>query len=140
MPEKVKATQPCLTLYNPMDYTVHGIFQARIQKWVAFPFSTQGSNPHLLHYMQIVCHLGSIKYVHNAVKLLFRTFSTCKYESLSPYPLITTVLLSVSMNLFSAFFPKYSFLNPLSCFCAIWANHAFKEKRTIHNFHRGFVK
>ena len=23
----------------PMDYTVHGIFQARILEWVAFPFS-----------------------------------------------------------------------------------------------------
>ena len=27
---KVKATQSCLTLCNPMDYTVHGILQARI--------------------------------------------------------------------------------------------------------------
>ena len=32
----------------PMDYTVHGILQARILKWVAFPFSifpTQGRSP-----------------------------------------------------------------------------------------------
>ena len=35
----VKITQSCLTLCNPMDYTVHGILQARILKWVAFPFS-----------------------------------------------------------------------------------------------------
>ena len=28
----------CLTLCNPMDYTVHGILQARLLKWVAFPF------------------------------------------------------------------------------------------------------
>ena len=27
---KVKVTQLCLTLYNPMDYTDHGILQARI--------------------------------------------------------------------------------------------------------------
>ena len=26
------------TLCDPMDYTVHGILQARILKWVAFPF------------------------------------------------------------------------------------------------------
>ena len=26
---KVKVAQLCLTLYNPMDYTVHGILQAR---------------------------------------------------------------------------------------------------------------
>ena len=28
--KKVKAAQLCLTLCNPMDYTVHGILQARI--------------------------------------------------------------------------------------------------------------
>ena len=27
------------TLCDPVDYTVHGILQARILKWVAFPFS-----------------------------------------------------------------------------------------------------
>ena len=36
---EVKATQLCLTLCNPIDYTVHGILQARILEWVAFPFS-----------------------------------------------------------------------------------------------------
>ena len=36
---KVKVAQPCLTLCNPMDYTVHGILQARILEWVAIPFS-----------------------------------------------------------------------------------------------------
>ena len=36
---KVKVAQSCLTLFNPMDYTVHGIIQARILEWVAFPFS-----------------------------------------------------------------------------------------------------
>ena len=33
------------TLCDPMDYTVHGILQAKIQKWVAFPFSRGSSQP-----------------------------------------------------------------------------------------------
>ena len=42
-------TQSCLTLCDPMDYSpqgssVHGILQARILEWVAFPFS-RGSSP-----------------------------------------------------------------------------------------------
>ena len=37
---KVKVTQLCLTLCNPMDYTVHGILQAGILERVTFPFST----------------------------------------------------------------------------------------------------
>ena len=40
---KVKVTQSCPTLYDPMDYTVLGILQARILEWVAFP-STRGSS------------------------------------------------------------------------------------------------
>ena len=42
---KMKITQSCLILYNPMDYTVHGILQARILEWVAFPFSRGSSQP-----------------------------------------------------------------------------------------------
>ena len=42
---KVKVTQLCPTLCDPMDYTVHGIVQARILEWVAFPFSRGPSQP-----------------------------------------------------------------------------------------------
>ena len=42
---KVKVTQSCLTVWDPMDYTVHGILQARILEWVAFPFSRGSSQP-----------------------------------------------------------------------------------------------
>ena len=33
---KVKVAQSCLTLWDPVDYTVHGILQARLLEWVAF--------------------------------------------------------------------------------------------------------
>ena len=36
-PLKVKVAQSCLALCHPMDYTVHGILQARILEWAAFP-------------------------------------------------------------------------------------------------------
>ena len=42
---KVKVTQLCLTLCDPMDYTVHGILQVRVLDWVAFPFSRGSSQP-----------------------------------------------------------------------------------------------
>ena len=46
----VKITQSYLTLCDPMDYTLHGILQARILERVAFPFSrdlpsSRDSNP-----------------------------------------------------------------------------------------------
>ena len=40
---KVKVSQSCPTLCNPMGYAVHGILQARILRWVAFPFSRGSS-------------------------------------------------------------------------------------------------
>ena len=40
---KVKVTQSCPTLCDPMDYIVHGILQARILEWVAFTFSRGSS-------------------------------------------------------------------------------------------------
>ena len=42
---EVKATQSCPTLWEPMDYRVHGILQARILEWAAFPFSRESSQP-----------------------------------------------------------------------------------------------
>ena len=42
---KVKVAQLCLTLCDPMDYIVHGILQARIPEWVAYPFSSRSSTP-----------------------------------------------------------------------------------------------
>ena len=61
---EVKFAQLCLTLCEPMDYTVHGILQARMLEWVARGsspgdlllqgiFPTQGSNLGLLHRRKI---------------------------------------------------------------------------------------
>ena len=41
----VKVAQSCLSLCDSMVYTVHGILQARILEWVAFPFSRGSSQP-----------------------------------------------------------------------------------------------
>ena len=50
MKVKVLVAQSCLTLCDPMDCSppgssVHGIFQARILKWIAIPFSKGSSQP-----------------------------------------------------------------------------------------------
>ena len=59
---KMKVTQSCPTLCDPMDYTVHGILQARILECIAVPFqgifSTQGSNPGLSHCRWILYQLS----------------------------------------------------------------------------------
>ena len=59
----VKVTQSRLILCHPMEYTVHGILQARILEWVPYPFSreiflTQESNRGLLHCRWILYQLS----------------------------------------------------------------------------------
>ena len=41
----MKVTQSCPTLCGPMDYTAHGILQARVLEWAAFPFSGGSCQP-----------------------------------------------------------------------------------------------
>ena len=48
--------QLCPTLYELMDYTIHGILQARILEWVAIPFSRGSSGPR--DYIQVFCVAG----------------------------------------------------------------------------------
>ena len=64
MKVKVKVAQSCPTLFDPMDYTVHGILQARIQEWVSHSllpgiFPVQGLNPGLLHCRQLIYQLSN---------------------------------------------------------------------------------
>ena len=53
---EVKVAQSCPTLCDPMFYTVHGILQARILEWVAFPFSRGFSQPR--DQTQVSCIAG----------------------------------------------------------------------------------
>ena len=53
---KVEATQLCLTLCDPIVYKVHGILQAIILEWVAFPFSRGSSQPR--DWTQVSCIAG----------------------------------------------------------------------------------
>ena len=67
---KVKVTQSCLTLCDPMDYTVHGILQARILERVAFHFSRGSSQPR--YGNQVSCITG--RFLNNLVEILFKYF------------------------------------------------------------------
>ena len=92
-----KQLQPCLTLCDPMDHSlpgssVHRILQARIQEWVAMPFSWKPSQPRdWTHVSYVYCtgkqhlyqehHLGHItnkEWVHSV--LYFQTPCVCVYS------------------------------------------------------------
>ena len=80
MKTKVKITQSCPTLCDPMDYTVHEILQTRILEWVTVPFSGNLPNPGLSHCRQIIyqlIHQGSPRILEWVVSL---------FSSGSPWP------------------------------------------------------
>ena len=52
---KVKVSQLCPTLCNPMDYIVCGILQARILEWIAFLFSRGSSQPRDQTQVSSIC-------------------------------------------------------------------------------------
>ena len=63
---EVKVAQSCPALCNPMDYTAHGILEARILEWVsriagspaALPAEPQGS-PRILEWVAYPFSRGS---------------------------------------------------------------------------------
>ena len=86
---EVKVTQWSLTLCDPMDYTVHGILQARILEWVAVPFS-RGYFLYGNCYFLVVCIF---------VNLWLKTH----FQKLPIYTLFCPIL---HYTLLSGFFPK----------------------------------
>ena len=87
----VLVSQLCLTLCDPTDcslsgFSVHGIFLARILKWVCHSllqgiFPTWGLNPGLLHCRQILYHMSyreaRIQFLLLAPKAHFSLFWCC---------------------------------------------------------------
>ena len=85
-----EVAQSCPTLCDPMDCSlpgssVHGISQARIQKWVAISFSRRSSQPrdctwvsHIVgrHFYRLH-HQGSLE--HTRVILIFNPLKQYKY-------------------------------------------------------------
>ena len=80
---KVEGAQSCLTLCDPMDYTVYGILQPRILEWVAFP-SSRGSSqlrsnagfPHCRQILYQLNHREAQEYESGSLFLLQGIFPT----------------------------------------------------------------
>ena len=53
---KVKVSQLCLTVCDPMDHTVHGVLQARTPEWVVVSFCRGSSQPR--DHTQVSWHAG----------------------------------------------------------------------------------
>ena len=92
----MKVTQSCLTLCDPMDYTVHEILQVRILAWVAFPHSRGSSQPRDLLHCRWLFTNWAIREAHLIV---------CEVKSLSRVRLfVTPWTVAYQAPLFMGFF------------------------------------
>ena len=81
----MKVVQSCLTLFDPMDYTVHGIILAIILEWVAYPFSSVSSWPR--NQTEVSCITGGFftnGAILNTCRKSFQENSSCVYDKNSP--------------------------------------------------------
>ena len=93
---KMKVTQLYLTLCNLMDYTVHGILQARILEWVAVPFSRESSQPK--DQTQVFCTVGGFFTVCATREA---TFSNISYDSNKSDVLNVICFITISLLTYS---------------------------------------
>ena len=81
--QRNKVAQLCPTLCDPMDYTVHGILQARILEWVAFPFSRGSSQPKNRTVINAI-DINSVSLAKENVFLVFLQFLILSVDSQNP--------------------------------------------------------
>ena len=95
--QSVKVSQSCPTLCDPMDYSVHGILQARILACSLLQgiFPTEGSNlsPHCKRILYQLSHIYSVKYiclktslVRSVLGPIFVNLATYSLEAFHPEP------------------------------------------------------
>ena len=81
--KKVQVAQSCLCLCNPMNYTVHGILQARILEWVAYPFSRGFSRPR--NWTRVSCIAGGF-FTNWATREAHGLYSSAIFWKGNPWP------------------------------------------------------
>ena len=103
----LKVAQSCLTLCNPMVYTVHGILQARSGvgslSLLQGIFLTQGSNPGLLQSRQIETQgKPEFNYYHHLLLAMsswakcLAPLNVCKVSILASAPLLPGTVVTIA--------------------------------------------
>ena len=106
---KVLVTESCMTLCEPMDYSlpgssVHGILQARILNWVAMFFSSGSSWPRNQNFISCIsCIAGRFFTVHSAYETRKIFFASAIKNTLSPnnFQVYNTVISTIILNVFT---------------------------------------
>ena len=112
---KVKVVH-CLTLCSPMSYTTHGILQARILEWVAFPFSRGCSQSR--NRTQVSCIAG--RFCTNCAT---REGPVCSDScALSQWP-PNHLILCLPLLLLPSVFPSFRVFSSESAFHIRWPKY-----------------
>ena len=96
---KVKVTQLCPTLCDPVDYTAHGILQARILEWVTFLFSRGSSQPR--DQTQVSFIAGGLYQLSHKESPRIPEWVACPFSRGSSWPRNRTVVYYIAGGFFT---------------------------------------
>ena len=110
---KVKVAQSCPTLCDTMVFTVHGILQAGIGEWVAFPFSRGSSQlREQTQVFHIACRFFTNWAIREALRMWISTPLKSHREILHPpFGLSWCLLLNVHFKNLWEFLKKKTLFN-----------------------------
>ena len=125
---KVKVAQSCLILCGPIDHAVHGILQARIMEWVAFPFSRGSSQPR--DRTQVCCIAGGfftncvireahIFFIHSSVDEHLACFHILAIVNKAIVNIGVHVSFHISVSVFFGWIPRRR-ITELALFEFVW--------------------
>ena len=83
MKSESEVAQSCLTLRDPMDWSlpgssIHGIFQGRVLEWVAISFSMHYMVYHNFYHYSISGYLECLQYFSGATNIEMNKFQRIK--------------------------------------------------------------
>ena len=145
---EMKVVQLCLTLCDPMEYTVHGILQARILEWVAFLFSRVSSQPRdrtqvshiagrpFTSWATLVC-MAAINPNHssraklpNIATVLLMLPTMCSHHSYTSGMLLTLIT-KVNIILFHSLLYILQLMKMSACIL-FWVFHLNRNLKALH--------
>ena len=123
-----ESAQSCLTLSNPMDYSlpgssIHGIFQARVLEWVAIAFSLWHLNKHLFKNSNHNCLLTLCSFPYGYQE------EGCRQGTVRE--LVMDMYTRLYLKWITNKNPQYSTGNSAQCYMAAWMGGAFRRMDTL---------
>ena len=137
---EAKVTQSCPTLCNPMDYTVHGIFQARILERLAFPLSSETCMTSVQSLSRVQLFETPWTVAHQASLPITNSWSLLKLMSIKSVMPSNLLIICHPLLLLPSIFPSIRVFSNESALRIRWPKYwSFSFSISPSNEHSGLI-